>query len=306
MFDAVCKQTDQADRVYSILEFQSLDPQAVEALRQHLFCPECGGKAYYRKASIDGKAACFGSRYHDDACQEFHPSQLKVIRDAQEMNQIVLESDALMIDFDHAVKLSQRNVAPIPDGQVDQNATNAAIVPGQDNTGRFETPRHVKSEHAQINQQKSPTHSQSDTKVSRQGLAKLLNSLMRGSALEKSDLWIYTDEKYRWRAKNLFVNFADAEPTENGSPRMYWGSISHADQAMGWLNPADCKDVGIPIDQFKHVLAHKFAVKEARDVEGAAMILFGRCFWNKDKSRKIIQIWGKPTPRFYIQKVEDD
>ena len=129
---------------------------------------------------------------------------------------------------------------------------------------------------------------------------------MRGSELASSDLWVYTDEKYRWRAKNLFVNFADAVPTDNGSPRMYWGTISHTDKARLWLNPADTKDVGIPIDKIVSSLEPRFGLRQRRDFEGAGIILFGKCFWNKTKTRKIIQLWNNDISRMYISKADEE
>ena len=145
-----------------------------------------------------------------------------------------------------------------------------------------------------------------EKRVATQGLEKVLHSLLRGSDLASSDLWVYTDEKYRWRAKNLFVNFADAEPTENGAPRMYWGTISHTDKQRLWLNPAETKDVGIPIDMFSSSLASRFDLQSRRDFEGAGIILFGKCFWNKNKSRKIIQLWSNDVNRLFISKADEN
>lgn len=293
MFDAVCKHSDAPTKMVSIVAFQRLVASDIEAFRQHLFCPGCGGKAYYRKASIDGRAACFGSRYHDDDCKEFHPSLAKerAQLDAEEINQIVLEADALMIDFN-------------PTHTIKSNA-KAQTEPQLDDTSKTETSSEAVSENRAPLKPASNKSNSPQNKLTSRGLDKLLNSLLRGSELDKSDLWIYTDEKYRWRAKNLFVNFADATPTDNGSPRMYWGTLSHADKTMNWLNPADCKDVGIPIESIRETLFKRFSILEPRDLEGAGMIVFGQCFWNKDKSRKIIKIWGKDSPRIFLIKAED-
>lgn len=145
-----------------------------------------------------------------------------------------------------------------------------------------------------------------EKRVPSQGLEKLLHSLLRGTDLAKSDLWVYTDaeRKYRWRAKNLFVNFADADPSDN-KPHMYWGTISHTDPTMSWLNPADSKDIGIPIDGIKQPLLAQFEIEDKRCFEGAGLILFGKCFWNKEKTRKIIQLWNNDLQRIFISKLED-
>lgn len=299
MLDAVCQLDSEISRVYSIFDFQRLPATEIESLRQQLSCVECGGKAYFRKASIDGKSACFGSRYHKDDCKEFHPSAEKdrEERHALEVNQLILDSDAVMIDFSLPVKGSNQANKPSKTSakKVAQSKTSVS--------GKAEASLDVSVEKSDA---KSESGAESEHKLASQGLEKILHSLLRGSDLDKSDLWIYTDEKYRWRAKNLFVNFADAEPTENGAPRMYWGTISHSDKELTWLNPADSKDIGIPIADVQSKLFRRFGIEERRDLEGAGVILFGKCFWNKDKTRKIIQLWGKDIQKCFIAKALDE
>ena len=128
---------------------------------------------------------------------------------------------------------------------------------------------------------------------------------MRGSALAKSDLWIYTSATHKWRAKNLFVNIADAQPTENGAPRLYWGTISHADKTLNWLNPAEDRSVGLPVGKYREQLLSDFAIENPGDVEGAGFILFGKCVLSKDKKRKYIQLWENDLHYFYLSKVAE-
>jgi len=308
MLDAICMFDEDEPVTYSVFKFQKLSDADIERYRQSLICPQCHGKAYYRKASLDGKAACFGSRYHQANCKEFKPSQTKVReeQDAIEVNQLVVDSDALIIDFTkrpaihHAAKASSNAASK-------EKSLQAA--PEQSELREVEEPYKVdvESDKADISKTESKSQPQlpDDKRVSTQGLEKLLHSLLRGSELAESELWVYTDDKYRWRAKNLFVNFVDAEPTENGAPRMYWGTVSHIDKAMQWLNPSDCRDVGVPIEEFQDSLFQRFNIKDRRDIEGAGIILFGKCFLNKDKTRKIIQLWGKDISRVFISKLDD-
>lgn len=305
MLDAICTLDKSEDVTYSVFKFQKLSDDEVEQYRQFLFCPVCHGKAYYRKASKDGKAACFGSRYHQANCREFKPSLAKVKeeQDAIEVNQVLVDSDALVIDFSKGpsvVRTVKSKAGSVKEGpkaseQVSVDVDSLVDVRDKERSNQ-------QSPAVPLTNVMSPA---ADKRVSAQGLETLLNSLLRGSELADSELWVYTDEKYRWRAKNLFVNFADAEPTDNGAPRMYWGTISHSDKEMQWLNPADCQDVGVPIDEFKKALFIKFAIEDRRDIEGAGIIMFGKCFWNKGKTRKIIQLWQKDVSRIFISKAED-
>ncbi|QYJ94471.1 hypothetical protein [Shewanella spartinae] len=306
MLDAVCRVEGQAEKTYSVFTFQRLSEQEIEALRQQLYCPVCDGKAYFRKASRDGKAACFGSRYHQVDCSEFNPSasRKQEEQDALEVNQQLLESDALKIDFSMPPR---RKSQPAQQAQAKQAQAEGVQSP----KGSYLANAESKAEAETENQAEAKAESESqlkgspEPKIATQGLQKLLHSLLRGSDLASSDLWVYTDDKYRWRAKNLFVNFAEAEPNERHAPRMYWGTISHADKALLWLNPADCKDVGIPIEEVKDELCKKYDIQQREDLEGAGIILFGKCFWNKDKTRKIIQLWNKDLSRLHLVKAED-
>ncbi|WP_299792884.1 hypothetical protein [uncultured Shewanella sp.] len=308
MLDAICMFDESEPVTYSVFRFQKLSDAEIELYRQSLICPECHGKAYYRKASADGKAACFGSRYHQDNCREFKPSQAKTReeQDAIEINRVVVDSDAMIIDFAkppsvHSSKMSAKPVSKKRPNE-NQSDTKSGI---RESEQAYDTDDESVKEGKNKSGNTSQPQLPDDKRVATQGLEKLLHSLLRGSGLAESDLWVYTDEKYRWRARNLFVNFADAEPTENGAPRMYWGTVSHIDKTMQWLNPSDSRDIGIPIEGFRDSLFKRFNIEERRDIEGAGIIIFGKCFLNKDKTRKIIQLWGKDISRIFISRLDD-
>ncbi|WP_413489293.1 hypothetical protein [Shewanella baltica] len=311
MLDAICElETEDhltARTTYSVFKFQQLPDDDIERLRQWLICPACGGKAYFRKASKDGKAACFGSRYHQADCIEFKPSAQKSReeQDAIEVQQQLVDADALMIDFSRkprrhssankaATASSASKTAPTSSSMLE--SSKVSVAPSMD----------AQVQESKTDYQVNTAACTTEKRVPSQGLEKLLHSLLRGTDLAKSDLWVYTDSerKYRWRAKNLFVNFADADPLDN-KPHMYWGTISHTDPTMGWLNPADSKDIGIPIDGIKQPLLAQFEIEDKRCFEGAGLILFGKCFWNKEKTRKIIQLWNNDLQRIFISKLED-
>lgn len=295
----------QASVTYSVFKFQQLPEAEIERLRQHLYCPACYGKAYFRKASKDGKAACFGSRYHELDCIEFNPSAQKSReeQDALEVQQQLLDADALVIDFslNPSNKRPSNSAHKIKPSQEQEVGAKSEL---ENQTEQLASVQEPKADY-QVAADK-PEIAITATRTPSQGLEKLLHSLLRGSDLATSDLWVYTDDerKYRWRAKNLFVNFADADPTDN-KPHMFWGTISHSDPTLSWLNPADSKDIGIPIEAVKTKLFKRFNIEDKRDLEGAGLILFGKCFWNKDKTRKIIQLWDNDLRRIFISTLDD-
>lgn len=273
MLDAICVMDESNQKMFSIFEFKALPENEIDKLRYVLLCPVCKQKAYFRKASRDGKQACFGSRYHALDCEEFNSSvrQSEEQQQCAEIEAMVLDNNAVQIDFSMAVKV-KKTVKK----DVSRMLTKTALITNKEAVS-----------------------------LRKQGLKKLLNSLLRGSALASADLWVYTSEKHKWRAKNLFVNVNEAIPTDNGAPRMYWGTISHADKSINWLNPAEERSVAIPIEKYREKLLSRFDISEARDLEGAGFIIFATCIHSKDKKRKFLQLWGNDVQHFYISKAEE-
>jgi len=282
MLDAICDIDDNSEKVFSIFEFKALPDAEIDRLRYSLLCPVCRQKAYFRKASRDGKQACFGSRYHATDCEEFNPSLRKSEEQklVAEVEALVIEVDAVQIDFSAPI-VSPKN-------------------PAKDNPDK-------KSADKKLPQSitAKPEKESDAVSINKQGLKKLLVSLLRGSSLANSDLWIYTSEKHKWRAKNLFVHVNEAKPTDNGAPRMYWGTIANADKNLTWLNPAEERSVSIPISKYREALLTRFAIEEPRDLEGAGFIVFAKCVESRDKKRKVLQLWGNDVQHVYISKAED-
>ncbi len=128
-------------------------------------------------------------------------------------------------------------------------------------------------------------------------LQKILHSLIRGTGLATSDTIIpFGDFKYK--AKNLFVKFPDAEPMTKNALRFYWGTLYNSNNDIEWLNPAECRDVGIPLGDLRDAIIEKFNISDSESLEGAAIIFAGRCHWNKDKTKRIINIYD--SERIFI------
>ncbi|MGL5147371.1 MAG: hypothetical protein ACRC7Q_07770, partial [Plesiomonas shigelloides] len=253
MLDIRCEVEGEPPRLYSVFGFMALSDAEQALLRQSLYCLGCGAKAYFRRASLDGKAACFGSLYHRDDCPEYHPSvsrseeaaSLAQVREAMaNQDAISLELDAVSIDLDARVRLGSKT-KPVA-GHEPQTLSAASVGPHAFSSPLAPPPPGMQSlsePQRNLGTQASPQSAPTSSATAKLGLKQLLQSLLRGSELGRSDLWIYTDAVHSWRAKNLLVNFADAEPTENGAPRLYWGNISHADKALNWLNPVDNREL---------------------------------------------------------------
>lgn len=59
---------DDDGETYEARQFARLPPAELAEKRNALLCPECRQRAFFRTASIDGRAPCFGARPHLDNC----------------------------------------------------------------------------------------------------------------------------------------------------------------------------------------------------------------------------------------------
>lgn len=66
MDHAFCTDDGEA---YEARQFARLDPEELAEKRNALLCPECRQRAFFRAASIDGRAPCFGARPHLPDCE---------------------------------------------------------------------------------------------------------------------------------------------------------------------------------------------------------------------------------------------
>jgi len=269
MFNCICT-FGGVEKYYSVIDFQRLTESEIEQLRHSLICPGCREQAFYRKKSVDGKQACFGSRYC--ICRENTPSpqRQREVSNATEVKQIIAESDTLKISFDFDRASSAGN-----------EASGVSVRTEITGTG------HRKVHAINSDQTRVPTVS----------LQKILHSLIRGSGLATSDT-IIPFGNFRYKAKNLFVKFSDAEPMTNNALRFYWGTLYNSNNKIEWLNPAECRDTGIPLGGLRDAILEKFSISDPERLEGAAIIFAGRCRWNKDKTKKIINIYD--SERIFI------
>jgi len=317
---------------FSIFEFKALPASKIALCRQHLFCPVCLQPAYFRRASSDGKQACFGSRHHLPDCSELNsPSRNNVSNSAvaattpqhiegQPANVELHSSEPELHSSEPGLHSSKPELhsskagkpadeqEPLPRAQ--HQATSPISEPENEDASfvidfsaktvvRKRANKTLNNADAQAanSTQKVRTTAITATEqgadsVIKQGLGTLLTSLLRGSSLATSDVWVYTSDTHKWRAKNLFVKLEDADVLENGAPRMYWGTISYADKEMMWLNVEGAKNIAIPLKLFQQKLIDKYALTQSSELKGARIILFAKCLANKDKSRKFLQLWS--------------
>ena len=60
----------QDDSTYGADQFADLSKDDFLSRRQNLVCPECGGRAFFRRQSHNGRESCFGARPHAEGCNQ--------------------------------------------------------------------------------------------------------------------------------------------------------------------------------------------------------------------------------------------
>lgn len=296
---------------FSIFEFKILSAPKIALYRHSLFCPECLQVAYFRRASKDGKQACFGSRYHLSDCSELkspnkNSSNKKSLIVKNEEKSKLLEGLSLGIvpennNNQEIVTHKLDIVTAAEDGfiidfmtrnKVSNNKLNSTVEDNQKTKNSYQKMQ-TEAEHDTLSKKES-------VRTIKQSLPKLLKSLLNNSSIATSDVWVFTSEKHKWRAKNLFVKLAEAQVLDNFAPRMYWGTISSIDKELLWLNVADAKNIAIPIKLFQQEFLDKYSIEKSTDLIGASIILFAKCLSNKDQSRKFLQLWSNDLQYLYL------
>ena len=313
---------------FSIFEFKHFTAQQIAQYRHSLFCPECLQVAYFRRASKDGKQACFGSRHHIPNCSELSKVTKKALVDLKsDLNEDISvtnePNDEELIDDNIKQQIEvtdnkiveeslKQNVIEITKSVensdegffIDFSVVNKNTV--TKNTHIIEREKNTVNE-GKINKineltdsESLPLISENSNKSIKQTLPKLLKSLLNNSSLASSNVWVHTSDKHKWRAKNLFVNVADTEVLENLPPRIYWGTINNADKDLLWLNVADAKNVAIPIKLFRQAFLEQYSISKNTDLVGANIIFFAKCLSNKDQSRKFLQLWSNDLQYLHL------
>lgn len=236
------------NKCYDIASFSKLDAPSLSYLRKALICPECREQGYYRKASRDGKSACFGA-YHKDDCEYKNQDSASRITPevVEEVRSIATNDQTIDIIFN----LHESNVTQSPN-----------------RTGSELQPSNITS--------KKNTQASTQTRNAQKGLKSLLKMLMHTDTFASSDIKINTGAQHPFKAKNLFVHFNDVSEKHKHKWRGYWGVISHADSDISWLNVANKREVSIPVDKLKNAILNMCNIESAEELAGASVLVFGR------------------------------
>ena len=138
-------------------------------------------------------------------------------------------------------------------------------------------------------------------------LRALLRLLAKSDSFASSELPIHTGGKHPFKAKNLFVNFADMDDNHIDLWRGYWGTISHADKDLTWLNTLSPERVSIPISKLKgkETFLEACGIIDPEDIEGADALVFGHLKISEN-GKWFIRITRNDPGHIFIKPLSDD
>lgn len=247
-------------RTFSIVEFESLPVEKINEYRSFLFCLECGAVSFYRRRTVDGKSACFGSRYHASGCLELSRQYIRKTPEMELLRRAIKHNGSITLPFGSKINKveSQREYDKKYNPVSFERVGCAYICSPED----------------------------------------MLSLLLSGDEINSSNSTVYLGSGFSWKARNLFVNIDSAQPSDK--PKVFWGVISHINKTQQWINISGRNDVGIPVGPYREALLKRYGIEDLLSCVNMGVLVFGKCFSNKNKDRLIIKPWDDNESNIHL------
>lgn len=238
--------------VYQAQQLTGLQNLDLSQHRHHLVCPECGGPAFYRKESLNGRDACFGARPHASGCSlKAAQSALQAHGQADGYVALMEKSERILVDFGYGAHPSQSQVYQTDEWHSPMN--------------------HVGTRSGSDSGATSATHVR---------LRPLLRLLVAIPALNSSRQWVDVPGIGTFKVADFFVRFERLAEL-SGCPylgafgKVHSALLAPLDGAL-WLNSGQVDDPSICIPQpLIAALAERFQMGDASDLTEADVLVFG-------------------------------
>lgn len=237
-------------RTYNAIEFSELNPFDLDRKRRLLACRECGGPAFFRKASRSGRAACFGARPHVDGCQlAAQDTEQQFDGQGDDLDTIHNSGERIVIDLNFGAQEQSENVAP--DGR-DGRSGRAAHYTG--------------------------VGSRPDARMHRR-LSTLLRTLIESPAFRSSPQLVEINGYREMRVCDFFVPLLEIDMRYNTRFRGWWGLISDARQSPDgtvWINSGGRDTISFCLKpEMQTEVFQRFHVEDLEDLAGAYILVLG-------------------------------
>lgn len=238
------------DKPYQAFEFGKLPPATLEKYRRQLICDECKAPAYFRRASTDGRTACFGGRPHNDGCSLATSEEGSWgANGPDDEDERFNPGDRIIVDL-----RLEADDSGAPGGTADKRQHGRGrFFGGADGTHRTLMYRRLRS---------------------------MLRGLITSSGLETSNQYIEVPGIITRQAKHFFVHCDVAGPNHHDKFFGFWGSLTDARRGSNgtiWLNTGGKREPSIPIsEEDEQALLQLARAEDLEDLAGAYILVLGK------------------------------
>ena len=258
MQTAYCK-LDNAN--YFSQQFFALPPDEITAKRYYLVCSVCGGHAFFRWQTRNGREACFGA-YHSEGCQMAAiQTAIDTNRQSQSRDASSNQEQHIVVDFAYGAIQSE--------GHASRPETPSQLDDGRHSGG------------ASVRQ----------NIVSHRRPSSILRDLISLPGFCNSNQIVYVAGCGETTVANFFVPFNRLSYEHRGCFMGYWGRLTCAKDGYPpalWLNTGMPGDLSILVPyHLANALRSRFGIEDRGDLTAAGMyvLVFGTLH---------ISISGKP------------
>ncbi|WP_447917182.1 hypothetical protein [Achromobacter aegrifaciens] len=236
------------DRTYTAANFADLPAMDLGRMRRYLLCSECDGPAFFRKATKNGRAACFGARPHEDGCVLAAQDSEQVVEGEEtDLDALRNPGDRIIVDLQYGAHLPE---------------VHGDSAEGRNRAGR--APRHVGG------------LARPDARMHRR-LSSLLRTLIEVPSFRSSNQTLEVADYQPMLVREFFVQLHAVNTDMKGQFRGWWGSISDAQEDEGnalWLNSGGRGDISfcIPSEVRAQVL-DRFNLEDTERLAGAYILV---------------------------------
>jgi hypothetical protein len=239
--------------LYNAFDFSRLHPIDLLRMRRLLQCPECGGPAFFRKASYSGRAACFGAWPHADGCRLAAQDYIRPDNGPAGFEDALINPGCrIIVDF---------------------------------NVGAHDQPESVGFiDWALFQEQRGNSGGDSDRSNSRahRRLSSLLRTLINSPVFAQSDQILEIGVGVV-TARNFFMPLLDVTDKYHRRLLGFWGVLTDArfetDRKDGqlWLNGGGRNNISFCL-QAHHVeqITRRYHIREIEDLAGAKVLIYGQ------------------------------
>lgn len=252
----------QDGSIYSSQQFTRLPAADLWEKRRYLVCPACGGPAFFRKQSHDGREPCFGARPHAGWCNLKAVSAAAPVGDWENPGDGLLElAQRLVVDFGYGAAQPAQSVEP------------AALQ-------NFST------------QREQATGSGVGTSLVKQVRLRPLLRYLMSTPVSTSHQTVVVAGVGSFAASELFVPLEAISPRHLYHWHGFFGAVVSAnfDSAKTlWLNTWGQSDFSVCVaDRLVADLYGRFKITEEEDFAGADVLAFGNLHISQQGKRYLV------------------